>query len=202
MARYRPLIAGIAVYFIAFAGLYAATKSLVIALALGAVFGGAAGLGVYSLFPADPELVDYQLDVRRRVRTVLKTTDQIADAGGKIKDPDSRNALLKGCEVIRDLLKLAQQKDPSNIAATTAKVGVYISSVKTAADAQLQIEAHPDYWTNADQLLAANREGFTDFKNFALGTVQQLNQGDVTSLRANLNMLKPMSTPALSATGS
>ena len=85
------------------------------------------------------------------------------------------------------------------MAATTAKVGVYIASVKTAADAQIQIEAHPDYWANADQLLAANREGFAAFKGFALGSVQQLNQGDVTTLRANLNVLKPMSIPALSA---
>ena len=198
MGRYRELIAGIVVYFIAFAGVYAASGSLVLALVLGAVFGGAVGLLAYSLFPSDPELVDYQLDVRRRVRTVLKTTDQIADLGRKVKDPDSHAALQKGCEVIRDLLSLVQQKDPDNMAATTAKVGVYIASVKTAADAQVQIEAHPDYWANADQLLAANREGFAEFKTFALGSVQQLNQGDVTTLRANLNVLKPMSIPALS----
>jgi hypothetical protein len=164
---------------------------------LGAVFGGAVGLLAYSLFPSDSELSDYRLDVRRRVRTVLKTTDQIADLGRNVKDAQAREALLKGCDVIRDLLSLAQQKDPDNMASTTAKVGVYISSVKTAADAQVQIEAHPDYWPNADQLLAANREGFIDFKNFAIGSVQQLNQGDVTALRANLNVLKPMSIPAL-----
>jgi hypothetical protein len=131
------------------------------------------------------------------VRSVLKTTDQIADVGRTIHDEQSRAALLKGCDVIRDLHSLAQQKDPDNMASATAKVGVYISSVKTAADAQVQIEAHPDYWPNADQLLAANRAGFIDFKNFALGSVQQLNQGDVTALRANLNVLKPMSIPAL-----
>jgi len=199
MRTYRELIAGVLVYFIAFAGVYAVTGSLVLALVLGAVFGGAIGLLAYSLFPSDPELVDYQLDVRRRVRAVLKTTDQISDLGQKVQDPDSRVALLKGCEVIRDLLSLAQRKDPDNMASTTAKVGVYIASVKTAADAQLQIEAHPDYWPNAAELLAANRAGFSDFRSFALGSVQQLNTGDVTALRANLNVLKPMSIPALTA---
>jgi hypothetical protein len=197
MSRYRELVAGIAVYFIAFAGVLAVTGSIILALVLGAVFGGAAGLLAYSVFPSDSELADYRLDVRRRVRSVLKTTDQIADVGRTIHDEQSRAALLKGCDVIRDLLSLAQQKDPDNMASATAKVGVYISSVKTAADAQVQIEAHPDYWPNADQLLAANRAGFIDFKNFALGSVQQLNQGDVTALRANLNVLKPMSIPAL-----
>lgn len=199
MSRYRELIAGTVVYFIALAGVLAATGSIILALVLGAVFGGAAGLLAYSLFPSDSELTEYRLDVRRRVRSVLKTTDQIADLGRKINDAESRGALLKGCDVIRDLLSLAQQKDPDNIASTTAKVGVYISSVKTAADAQIQIEAHPDYWPNGDQLLAANRAGFIDFKDFALGSVQQLNQGDVTALRANLKVLQPMSTPALTA---
>jgi hypothetical protein len=197
MDRYRELIAGIVVYFIAFAAVLVVTGSAILAVVLGAVFGGAVGLLAYSLFPSDSELSDYRLDVRRRVRTVLKTTDQIADLGRNVKDAQAREALLKGCDVIRDLLSLAQQKDPDNMASTTAKVGVYISSVKTAADAQVQIEAHPDYWPNADQLLAANREGFIDFKNFAIGSVQQLNQGDVTALRANLNVLKPMSIPAL-----
>lgn len=199
MSRYRELITGIAVYFVAFAGVLAATGSIALALVLGAVFGGAAALLAYSVFPSDSELAEYRLDVRRRVRSVLKTTDQVADLGRKIKDAESRGALLKGCEVIRDLLSLAQQKDPENMASTTAKVGVYISSVKTAADAQVQIESHPDYWPNADQLLVANQAGFVDFKNFALGSVQQLNQGDVTALRANLDVLKPMSTPALTA---
>jgi hypothetical protein len=197
MDRYRELIAGIVVYFIAFAAVLVVTGSAILAVVLGAVFGGAVGLLAYSLFPSDSELSDYRLDVRRRVRTVLKTTDQIADLGRNVKDAQAREALLKGCDVIRDLLSLAQQKDPDNMASTTAKVGVYISSVKTAADAQVQIEAHPDYWPNADQLLAANREGFIAFKNFAIGSVQQLNQGDVTALRANLNVLKPMSIPAL-----
>lgn len=199
MRSYREIAAGILAYFVAFAAVLVATGQVVLALLIGAVFGAAGGLLVYSLFPSDPELADYHLDARRRVRTVVRTTDQIADLGRKIKDPDSQSALLKGCEVIRDLLSLVQQKDPDNMASTAAKVGVYVASVKTAAEAQVQIEAHPDYWPNADQLLAANREGFVDFKTFALGSVQQLNQGDVTALRANLNVLKPMSIPALSA---
>jgi hypothetical protein len=130
---------------------------------------------------------------------VLNTTDQIADTAGKVHDQSSRQALTKGCETIRDLLALAQEKDPDNMAATAAKVGVYISSVKSAVDAQVQIEAHPEYWSDADKLLAANEEGFVNFQKFAITSVQQLNQGEVTALRANLNMLKPMTIPALSA---
>lgn len=198
MRQYRDWIIGILVYFVAFAGLYAATKSLVIGLALAAVFGAAAGLLTYSLFPSDPDLVTYRADVRRRVRTVLKTTDQIADLAQKVKDPKARLPLIKGCSTIRDLLQLAQQKDPDNMAGTAAKVGVYIGSVKSAVDAQVQIEANPEYWPNADQLLAANAEGFANFENFAVSSVQHLNMGEVTELRANLKMLRPMTIPALS----
>jgi hypothetical protein len=200
MARqYREWIVGVLVYFVAFAALYAATSSILLALLLSAVFGGAAGLLAYSLFPSDAELVKYHSDVRRRMRSVLKTTDQIADAAEKVRAQDSRQALIKGCETIRDLLALAQEKDPDNMAATAAKVGVYISSVKSAVDAQVQIETNPEYWADADKLLAANEQGFVNFRNFAITTVQQLNQGEVTALRANLSMLKPMTIPALSA---
>ncbi len=198
MRQYRDWVIGILVYLVAFAALYAATKSIVIALALSAVFGIAAGLLTYSLFPADPGLVKYQTDVRRRVRAVLKTTDQIADLAQQVKDPKSRLPLIKGCSTIRDLLELAQQKDPDNMAGTAAKVGVYIGSVKNAVDAQVQIEANPDYWPNADELLAANAQGFAAFENFAVSSVQHLNMGEVTELRANLKMLQPMAIPALS----
>jgi hypothetical protein len=197
--QYREWIAGILVYFIVFAALYAATGSILLALLLGAAFGGAAGLLSYGVFPSDPELVKYRGDVRRRVRSVLETTDQIADLAKQVKDQDSRQALLKGCDVIRDLLALAQEKDPDNMAATAAKVGVYISSVKSALDAHVQIEANPEYWPNADQLLAADSEGFAEFRTFAITSVQQLNQGEVTALRANLRVLKPMTIPALTA---
>src|SRR5947209_610471 len=134
MRQYRDWIVGALVYLVVFAALYAATKSIVIALALGAVFGGAAGLLTYSLFPANPELANYHADVRRRVRIVLKTTDQIAELAQQVKDPKARLPLIKGCSTIRDLLELAQQKDPDNMAATAAKVGVYIGSVKSAVD--------------------------------------------------------------------
>lgn len=197
MRQYREWIIGAVVYLVAFAALYAATSSIVVALLLGLVFGAAVGLLAYSLFPSDPELVEYHSDVRRRVRSVLKTTDQVADLAQKIQAQEARQALAKGCDTIRDLLRLAQQKDPDNMAATAAKVGVYITSVKSAADAQVQIEAHPDYWPNAEQLLAANAQGFINFRDFAITSVQQLNQGDVTTLRANLRMLQPMSIPAL-----
>jgi hypothetical protein len=198
MRQYRDWIVGILVYLVAFAALYAATKSIVLALVLAAVFGVAAGLLMYSLLPADPELVKYRADVRRRVRTVLQTTDQIAELAQNVKDPKARLPLIKACSTIRDLLDLAQQKDPDNMASTAAKVGVYIGSVKSAVDAQVQIEAHPEYWPNADQLLASNAEGFANFENFAVSSVQHLNQGEVTTLRANLKMLQPMTIPALS----
>jgi hypothetical protein len=195
--RYRDWIAGVVAYLVVFGIVYAASKSIVFALVLGAVFGVAAGLLAYSVFPSDPELLQYQLDVRRRVRAVLKTTDEISELAKKVQAQSARQALLKGCEVIHDLLSLAQQKDPENMAATAAKVGVYIASVKDAADAQVQIEAHPEYWPDATQLLAANEQGFVNFRDFAISSVQHLNQGEVTELRANLNLLKPMTIPAM-----
>jgi hypothetical protein len=195
--EYRPWIAGVLAYLVVFGIVYAASKSLVAALVLGAVFGVATGLLAFSVFPSDPELAQYNLDARRRVRSVLKTTDEISDLAKKVQAQPSREALLKGCDVINDLMSLAQQKDPQNMASTAAKVGVYIASVKDAADAQVQIEAHPDYWPDASQLLAANQQGFTNFRDFAISSVQHLNQGEVTELRANLNVLKPMTIPAL-----
>jgi hypothetical protein len=199
LREYREWIIGVVAYFAVFAVAYVASRSLPLALALGLVFGAAAGLLSYSLFPADPDLVKYQLDVRRRVKTVLADADYIADRAEKVGDEPSRQALLKASQTVRDLLSLAQEKDPGNIAQTTARVGVYIASVRSAVDAQLQIEAHPDYWANSDELLAANRQGFADFQDFALQAVQHLNQGEVTALRAKLKLLKPMNAPALGA---
>ena len=66
----------------------------------------------------------------------MKTTDEIADLAKKIQEQDSQQALLKGCEVIRDLLSLAQQKDPDNMAGTTfnalgVRETVFILDLKT-----------------------------------------------------------------------
>jgi hypothetical protein len=198
LRAYREYIAALVTYVLVFAGVYSLTGSIVPALLLGLVFGAAIGLAAYGLFPSDPELAKYQLDARRRVRTVLKTIDQIKDLAKRVQDPACQMALQKGCHVIPDLLELTQRKDSGNVAATAAKVSVYVTSVKSALEVHLQIEANPEYWSDAAQLMANDRAGFQDFEKFAIQTVQQLNQGDEAAHRAALRTLKPMTIPELS----
>lgn len=196
MNRYRDWGAGAAAYLVVFAAIFATTGSVVAAVAIGLAFGIGLGLVTYALFPADPELARYQLDVRRRVRNVFRATGDVADLARKVKDPESRAALLRGCKVVHDLLELAQEKDPGNMATTAAKVGQYVTSVKEALVVHLQIEANPDYFSDPAQLLQANRQGFQSFDAFVHRSVQQLNAGEEMNLRATLRTLEPMTVPA------
>jgi len=195
VSRYRHWIAGGIAYLVVFAGVFATTGSLVFALPLGLIFGIGVGLTTFAVFPADPELAQYKLDARRRVKAVFATTNDVADLAKKVKDPESRAALQRGCRVVHDLLELAQAKDPGNMASTAAKVGQYVTSVQQALVVHLQIEANPDYFSNSAQLLAGNRQGFQSFDAFVHRSVQQLNAGEEMSLRATLRTLEPMTVP-------
>lgn len=197
MAGYRALIVAALVFFVAFWGVELAAGDLGVALVLGLVLGGGAGLVTRALLPPNPELETYEDDVRRRIRGVHDTTDEIRRMSAKVQDPVSKGALQEGCQVIRDLLTFAQERDPGNMAATAAKIGVYVTSVKNALEVHLQIEENPEYWTGAQELLAGDREGFVAFREFALTSVRQLNHGEVMSLRADLATLRPMRVPEL-----
>lgn len=198
-----PAFAGMATFVVAFLITYASTKSLlasfVIALPL--------WLGVYliarGLFPGNDDLREYNLDARRRVKKVLDSVSHIEELARQVKDPKAQASLLDGTKIIPQLLQQtqAQQTTSFKVASTAANVQNYLTSVEGVAEVYLRIQENPSYFTDPDKQLAAGAQGFADFDAFALKAIQQLNAGDTAGYQADLETLKPLSLPAIPATG-
>ena len=198
-----PAYSAMAAFVIAFLVTYAATKSYLWSFVIALPLAIGVWLILRGLFSSDPDLEAYNLDARRRVKKVLQTVDRIEKLAGRIKDPEAQHSLLEGCRVIPQLLQQtqAQQTTSFKLASTAANVQNYLTSVEGVAQVYLRIQENPSYFANADQQLAAGKQGFADFDAFALKAIQQLNAGDTAGYQANLETLKPLELPAVPVAG-
>jgi hypothetical protein len=197
-----PLTA-ITAFVAAFLVVYAGTRSFVTSLVVALPLAIGVWLIIRNLYPGNNDLREYNLDARRRVKKVLQTVDHIEKLAGQIKDPEAQHSLLEGCKVIPQLLQQtqAQQTTSFKLASTAANVQNYLTSVEGVAQVYLRIQDNPSYFANADQQLAAGKQGFADFDAFALKAIQQLNAGDTAGYQANLETLKPLELPAVPVAG-
>ena len=168
------------------------TGSLPGAALVGLVSAVALGVGIRFAEPFNDDLDAYQADARRRVAKVLSSVKSIQVMAGKVTDPQARAALEEGCTRIPELIDSVQARDPSGVSSTAAKLNVTTGGIETTLAQYLKIQQDPDLYSDAPALLAAGREGFLGFRQFVVGTFQQLNAAEVVNYKATLAALQPL----------
>jgi hypothetical protein len=166
--------------------------SPVVAAGVGMLAAVVLGLGVRAAFPVDAELESYQADARRRVGKVLACVREIEHMAGRVQDPAAKAALEDGCRRIPPLLDSVQERDPSAVASMAAKLNVTTSGIQTSLTQYLEIQADPDLYTGASDLLATGQAGFKNFQGFVVDTYRQLNDAEIINYKATLAALQPL----------
>jgi hypothetical protein len=197
MRRYIAPFAGLAFCVIVFTATVAVSQSVIAGLVFGVGSGLAAALIAHSLFPAGGDLDQYRLDARRRVKKLLDTSERVKKLARNVKDTNAKAALMKGCEIIPDLVSSVQSKQSGSVASTAARMQNHMLGIEKALTQYLEIQADPEYFPNAVSLIARGNKGFEDFRAFALESIQQVNVGNIVAYEAGLDALAPM--PELTA---
>lgn len=172
-------------------------NSPLIALLIGAGVGVGVGLIVLGVFPFDPDLAEYRLDAQRRVRKLNKLLDNIEQLAKKVANDDARVRVTRGCKVLRDIIKMTQEKDPSSVASTAASLSGYTSSVNGVLSTYLVLQDDPEI-PGSKKAMQEALEGFTAFQKTAEEKKAQALKGDLLLMRADLQTLKPLPQLTLS----
>src|SRR5262249_41948845 len=122
-------LAAMAVFAAVFVAMIASGQNIVWCLALAALTASAGYFLLRGAYPANDELEAYDLDARRRVKKVLDSVRWIEDRANQVQDAPTREALLKGCEIIPRVLGQTRDKETTGfkVASTAAQVQNYLT---------------------------------------------------------------------------
>lgn len=187
-----PYLVGLAVLVLVFLGAGLSTGSIALGLILGFGLGLAAVFIVHGLFPTSPELEEYRLDTRRRVKKVLDAVERIRKLTKQVDALEPRQALESGCKTILDLMHLVQQKNANSIPLTAARIYNYLLEVERITSQYLEVVRSPSYFDNAQQLIRLGEQAFGNFHDFALSRIREVNNGELIAYQASLESIEPL----------
>lgn len=127
----------------------------------------------------------------QRVEQVLALNSTVREWAGRVRSTQLREALLRGCEVVPEIMAYTQQRDRDNLATTAAQIGVYLQSVDTALQQYVTMQDNPK--RDTPRMLHEDAKVLGQFPEFVLKSRTQLEAGDLAVYRANLRVLQPMS---------
>lgn len=189
-----PYLAGLAVWVVVFFGIAALTGAVALAVFLGFMLGAAMVFIIHGLFPSSPELDGYRADARLRVKRVQDSVSRIRRQAKSLsadKRPQ-RDVLEKGCQAILDLVRLTQEKEPGSVASTAARLYNYLVDVERILTQYLEVRENPSYFTDAPRLVELGEAGFTKFRDFALASIRQVNDGQILAYKSALDSIEPL----------
>lgn len=135
------------------------------------------------------------LSPEQRVERVLELNSSILELAGRVRSEQLRLALTRGCELVPEIMSYTRQRDPDNLATTSAQIGTYMSSVHTALTTYVNMQEAPR--PDTPRKLFEDGKVLGQFPEFVLKSKAQLEAGDLSVYRANLAVLRPMTTKGI-----
>lgn len=183
------LITTLAVLAVSFLGLYAVLGSALGAALIAAGVAALAGLAGQAL----------SIEARKRAlaRRVRESTVRVATSASRVRDTETRAALLRACDIIPRLLERAEKVDPAHLSLISETLLNGLGSVESVLERYLEMQEHPARFRDADKLLARSRLVLTGFENFAAHTAEQVGDADLESFFTDLARLELSYPPML-----
>lgn len=139
----------------------------------------------------------YEDDAKALVR---KTNALLAQADGlarQLSDPGLRAAIGRSRRTVAELLGRVEEDQPTSLYSSASKFAGHAESLLSVVDAYVDIERHPAYYRDAPALLEQGAQAIRRFDEFAIESIQLVNQGDMADYQANLNTVAPPAIPKL-----
>jgi len=188
-----PWVAGMAACGLVFLVVIAPTHAVLPAIVLGLAVGLAVVFFWHGMWPSSPDLDQYRVDARRRVKRVQQAISRIKAAAGQLDQRDScRQFVEEGCQTVLDLIRTTQQKEAGSVASTAARWANCLTDVEGILTNYLKILSKPQYYRGADDKLAQGRNGLGQFHQLALTSMRQVTDGEMMAYQAALDQLQPL----------
>lgn len=201
MRRHSTTIAlatAVVVYLVMFMAL--AQSDLWLRLTAAALLAAGAAVGVqFMAGRTKGELAAdaYDDDAKALVRKTNALMAQADSRARELSDPSLRVAIGRSRRTVAQLLERVEEDQPTSLYSSASKFAGHAQSLVKVVDAFVDIEQHPAYYRNAPALLEQGAQAIRRFDEFAIESIQLVNQGDMADYQANLNTVAPPAIPKL-----
>lgn len=165
-----------------------------------ALFAAIGASGVWAILARTPrEIRDdtYHDDARALMAQVEHTLQRAVAESRRLKDAKLRAAVSRAATTVPALLARVAQDQPTSLYSSASTFAGHAASLLGVVEQYGDIQRHPDYYANAEQLLADGRAAIVRFDEFALESMRLVTQGDMSEYKANLATVAPPEIPKL-----
>lgn len=180
-----------------FAGLFAATGSLLWSPLLAAL----AALGVYlmadSRTPAQVRDDEYGADAGRKADEVRQAAKELRKLSRDVASPSVKHLLQQSAEYLPELLDRIRATSPNSLYSSASQLGSHAQSLLGVVRQYLDIQRNPAFYPDPAALLAGGEQAVQRFTEFTVDSLRLVNQGDLAQYQANLQTVAPPKLPQL-----
>lgn len=192
------LAAAVVVFVALFFGL--AGADVLLRLALPAVLGAAAAIGMRVMTrPTRPELIaqEYQDNALGKVQEARDLVRQLSGVAIKVRHQKMRATIDQSVRSVPELLRRVEQLSPDTLYSSAGQVAMHLESLVGVVEQYAEIERHPTYYANPEELLAAGESAAQRFADFTIDSIRLINLGELAEYQANLETVTPPQLPGL-----
>ena len=139
----------------------------------------------------------YAEEAERKVDDVLALIRDIRKLTRDVTSPGARSSLESACRHVPELLTRVKANSPNSLYSSASQVGAHVASLAGVVRQYLDIQRKPSFYRDPDGLKQSGEDAFRRFTQFAVESVQLVNQGDIATYRANLETVAPPTLPDL-----
>jgi hypothetical protein len=180
-----------------FAGLYAATGSLLWSPLLAAV----SAVGVYLMLDsrtaAQVRDDEYGADADRKADEVARTVREIRKLSRDVASPTVRHLLQQSADHVPELLNRVRATSPNSLYSSASQLGAHLQSLLGVVRQYLDIQRNPAFYDDPAALLAGGEQAVQRFTEFTIDSLRLVNQGELAQYQANLQTVAPPKLPQL-----
>ncbi|MGO4955981.1 hypothetical protein ACTQ49_01690 [Luteococcus sp. Sow4_B9] len=202
LARKYSLATALVVGAVVFVGMFLALEPAtdLIRLVGPTVLAAVAATGTNLLLARSPaQIADetYAQDARALGRGCTELAEQIRRDGRQLRSASMRRELDRMVQVVPELLARVERTSPSSLYSSASQLKGHLTSLQGVVRTYSDIEKHPNFYDQPDQLLLAGEQAVRRFVEFGHESIRLVNQGDLASYQANLATVAPPEMPEL-----
>ncbi|WCC79352.1 hypothetical protein O6R08_07375 [Cutibacterium equinum] len=139
----------------------------------------------------------YNDDAEDKVRSCHRIVDEITSQGRSLDSASMKSLVRQISKVVPDLLDRVKEASPSALYSTASQLEGHLRSLSGVVNTYRDVEEHPTYYKQPDEVLLAGEQATRRFLDFAVDSIRLINQGDLAEYRANLETVAPPEMPVL-----
>lgn len=195
-----PLALGSAVVVYAVFFFLLGGGALAVQVGVPVVFAALTAVGVHLMTRPTAAQIDqdaYHRDAATKVNQITTELSRIESHAYRISNLNVQAALVRASATVRELLDRLAETQPTSLYSSASTLHGHVSSLVGLVEQYVDIERQPQYYTDAERLLADGETAVLRFDEFVLDNIRLVNSGDMAEYQANIATVAPPAIPRL-----